>query len=241
VIAKDAYDRGARTFGIVYEKSTHFGVEAAAALGEAASRLGANIAASMGIDLYHQTYANEISQFNASCGCDAVILALMPFDLVTWLWGGGSHGDVVTAAPQPPLGTSSAASCSDPCAGLEYWTSFRPPLGEPLTGPDRYAEVVLWGNPTVDLYNGYVEGAYAEALFLAQQIGRAGKNLTRARLQRMLDSATFDEGISVPLTWAKSAHAANLASRSYEPLYVSRSFAGFRGDSDWIADPWPGG
>jgi ABC-type branched-subunit amino acid transport system substrate-binding protein len=242
VMVKNAFERGARTFGVVYEQSLRLGIELHEAFADAVRRLtGTNVTASAGITGGQVSYSNQVNQFNAACGCDAVFLALTPPTAIQWLGDGGTRGRVVTAGTQAMMDTSFARECGDGCRGLEVWTGFLPPVApfDDQPGVRAYRDLLRSTDPTLDAANGYTESAYAAGILLAQQLGRAGRRLTRAGYQKALDSATLNAGISPVLEWSAASHRAHRWARSFELIVNGGSFAGFRPMTDWVEDPWP--
>jgi len=264
IMAKHAYDTGARRFGIVYESTYHFGVEGAYAFNAAVKRLtGSDIPGYSdplkspkcqqrfcGIVAGAPGYGSEIQTFNSACGspdtggCDFIALLLEPATAVTWMKGGAktAQGKALRlAGPQPLFTYAFGNDCGQPCDQLQLWTGYYPPLGDFL-GRSPIAQFVAdvhQASASADTNNSFVEGGYAGMELLVKALQAVGPNLTRERLKAVLDAMDFDSGLSPPLHWRSGNHFANVTMQAFTMQYKS-GFAGWRDDQIVMSDPWVG-
>lgn len=164
IMVQKAFEGGARTFGIVFDKDYKFGVEGAFAFEKAVERItGKKIpgfrpsldrceGTFCGISAGQLSYP-EANKFNSECqkdnpnsphrgsagalpSCDLVALLLDPTTALTWLVK--SHGVAPqgrTMGPQPLFSRSFAQSCGRICQNMIVWTSFNPPHGAYASSP----------------------------------------------------------------------------------------------------------
>lgn len=263
IMAKNAYDRGARTFGLVWEQNYRFGVEGEAAFKGALSRLdGAELVANQPIQGGAQgSYSNEVSSFNGKCNpsggepedsCDFVALLLEPQTAGAWVRDGGYLGDgngaIGAGGAQPLFGRDFAedfaARCPSPCTtDFWVWTSFKPPLSPFDSEPSvaQYANTMRSYNASADRDNQFVQGGYDGMLLLVEALQKVGPNLTRDRLRATLDSMCFDSGLAAERCYRPGDHFANTSALAYELVVSQGSFSGFRYTrSGFVEDPWVG-
>lgn len=258
IMAKTAYDRGARHFSIVFDSKYRFGVEGAFAFNAAVKRLtGADIpgfTSSLkdcqlrfcGIQPGQSSYATTARQFNNACyqgqanACDFTAYLLEPDTAVSWFNEGR---DQLTPAggAQPLFSQSFAQACKQMCDGMEVWSGYRPPLGSyaGLPAEDAYVKAVQAKSSSIDASNQFLEGGYIGMKLLVAALTEVGPGLTRAALRQALDSMTFDSGLSRPLAWRAGNHFANFSANSFTIDY-KQVFNGFRPSSPFVADPWVG-
>jgi ABC-type branched-subunit amino acid transport system substrate-binding protein len=239
--------RAAKTFGLVYDTTYHFGAEGAAAFRGALRRLFGGqkvLLADVGIDADKGSYKVEVDEFNRACNrCDFVAMLLEPQTALQWIRDGGSFGSVKTGGPQPLFVDSFARSCGAPCNGMWVWTGYRPPVAPFDDDPAvvRYVNDVRAQRSTVDTSNPFVQGGYLGMQLLVKGLEAVGPELTRKRLQAALDRTLFDTGLSVPLRWSAGRHFANNSAHAFSIVINSGSFAGWRYEqTGWVADPWIG-
>lgn len=247
VMAKDAAARGAKKFGIVFDKSYHFGVEGASAFRGALRRLfpGAKVlAADIGIEAGQPSYKTDVDRFNGLCSpCDFVAMLLEPPTALQWIRDGGSFGKVATGGPQPLFVDSFARSCGTPCNGMRVWSGYNPPIPpfDDLPAVVEYVNTVRAHTSSVDVTNPFVEGGYLGMKLLVKALETVGPDLTRARLRAALDAMVLDSGLTVPLRWTRGDHFANDSVHAFSIVINAGSFAGWRYEqTGWIADPWVG-
>lgn len=261
IMAKQAYDAGARRFGIVYEHTYHFGLEGAYAFNQAVRRLtGRDVegysnplrtpkcsARFCGIAADQASYAGEIQTFNNACftepRCDFVALLLEPATARTWMTGGAikpSDGFRM-GGPQPLFSRSFAEECGPNCNNLTLWTGYDPPIGGNLGRPAiaEFVNLVRGVSSGADINSTFVQGAYIGMRLLVEALERAGPDLTRARLASVLDAMRLDTGLSAPLSWRRGDHFANTRMQAWSIQYKDR-FSGWRDLRTSVTDPWVG-
>jgi branched-chain amino acid transport system substrate-binding protein len=261
IMAKHAYDQGARQFSIVYETSYHFGLEGAFAFNAAVQRLtGSGIPGYVnplknpqcnerfcGIKAGAPSYASEINKFNSACGqgkpCDFTALLLEPATAVTWMKGGARSPSPTLrmGGPQPLFTASFGQDCGAACDGLVLWTGYLPPLGDYLGLPavSEYVNTIKNANSSADFNNSFVEGGYVGMNLLVKALKDVGPNLTRENLMKVLDNTDWDSGLSAPLKWRAGNHFANIRMKAFSIQYKS-GFAGWRDEQVSLDDPWVG-
>lgn len=251
VMAKDAAARGAKTFGIVYDYSYHFGVEGASAFRGALGRLFPGqevLKADVGIDAGQPRYQNSVQAFNTNCNpCDFVAMLMEPKTALQWIRDGGSFGDPErggTGGPQPLFLNSFATACGARCNGMRVWTGYMPPI-EPFDdrpGVAQYVNEVRAQKSTIEVNNPFVQGGYLGMELLVEALRQVGPNLTRQRLRAVLDEIIFDKGLSLPLQWRSGNHFANNSVQAFSIVTNAGSFSGWRYEEQtgWVVDPWVG-
>ena len=269
IIAKNAHDRGARTFGLVYETTYHFGLEGARAYNAAVKRLtGQNVPGYAdpdgnatcqktfcGIQAGQSSYSTAVNTFNNGCkvanpksknsgapSCDLVALLLEPGTALTWIANGGIMPKDRTMAPQPLFNADFARACGGPCSDLIVWTGYKPPLPpfDALPAQRQYAATVHAKDSSLDITNSFTQGAYIGMKLTIDAMRQVGPRLTREALKAVLDSVTYDSGLSTPLKWRPGNHFANGSMMSYRMRYQAQTFGGFQRLNDFVKDPWLG-
>lgn len=266
VMVKQAYDRGARAFGIVYDSNYHFGVEGAYAFNGAVRRLTKKDATGYqnplsgvpqcrqgsrfcGIKAGQASYGTEVEVFNSACRggtpCDFVVYLLEPQTALQWMQDGGlAPADLRygIGAPQPLFNRAFASQCGKRCHDMWVWSGYTPPI-EPYIGEDavaRYVSEVRQTNAQADVSNSFVLGGYLGMKMLVRALERVGPELTRPRLVAALDSLTLDAGLSGrALRWSASSHFANRCAVAFS-IQSRPFFAGWRKQTSFVCDPWPG-
>lgn len=261
VMAKDAYVRGARNFGLVFDDEYHFGVEGANAFDQAVKRLtGTDIPGYdsslkscrqrfCGIAPGQSSYSSQANQFNSACygnlnsSCDFVGYLLEPDTMLSWV------ATPRTADPrygqggaQPLFTTDFATNCRQYCANMWVWTGYNPPIGSDagLPGVAQYVNDVHRESASVDALNQFLEGGYDGMELMITALEKVGPDLTRGNLKAVLDGMTYDSGLSAPLSWRSGSHFANTASRAYV-IRFGNQFEGFAdAGTGFIHDPWVG-
>lgn len=266
VMAKNAHERNARHFGIVFDSLYHFGVEGAYAFNQAVKRLtGSDIPGYdpslkscnerfCGIQPNKSSYSSEAQQFYEGCGlavsqgsatpCDFIAVLLEPDTALSWFAAGSAR----SANPRygfggaQPLFTSDfAQKCRSVCDGMWVWTGYNPPI-EQYAGAasvTKYVADVRKESSSADVNNQFLEGGYLGMSLMVEALTKVGPNLTRANLRAVLDSTTFDSGLSSPLTWKPGNHFANASAQAYEIQY-KQGFNGWRSQTGLLPDPWVG-
>lgn len=260
VMAKTAYDRGARDFSIVFDAKYRFGVEGAFAFNAAVKRLtGSDIPGFdpslktctdrfCGIQPGQSSYATQARGFNNACykdpafprGCDYTAYLLEPDTAVSWFNEGRDVHSPIGGA-QPLFSQAFAQACKAACDGMQVWSGYRPPLGSfaGLPAEDAYVKAVKAQSSSIDPTNQFLEGGYVGMRLLVEALTKVGPTLTRASLRQVLDGTTFDSGLSQPLTWRSGNHFANASANAFTIDY-KQVFNGFRTSAPFVTDPWVG-
>ncbi|MHB8508318.1 MAG: ABC transporter substrate-binding protein [Candidatus Dormibacteria bacterium] len=264
IIAKYAYDHGARSFGIVFDNQYKFGVEGANAFDAEVARLtGNHIAGNNSNGACSQRfcgipggntagYSGYVNTFDTACSpCDAVVLLLEPSPAEAWMKGeDGQPKWYNSLYGGEPLFDDNVANNCPGCgaAPMKVWTGYHPAI-QPFDGEApvaKYTNSLSAVSPSDDPHNEFTEGAYlGTRMFIAacQALGKAGLPLTRQNLQSELNSDTFDLGLSsAPLSYNGGAdpHIANSAMAMFAENY-SGTFNGWSYQStDFVPDPAPG-
>jgi ABC-type branched-subunit amino acid transport system substrate-binding protein len=244
IMVRNAHARGARNFGIVFDKDYKFGQEAAAAYNNEVRRLtgsdvpGFNAQNSCrrsfcGVEQGASSYATEVNQFEPG---DFVAMFLEPGTALTWMYTAGSpKPETVTygiGAAQPMFTREFATQCQRACHGMWIWTGYRPPIapydGQPAVR--TYVSDLLKTKPNADKENAFSEGGYVGMLLLVDALRETGPFLTRAGLAATLDRMTSRSGLAIQddLRWRPGDHFANTTMQAFEIQFRSL-FAG------WVA------
>jgi ABC-type branched-subunit amino acid transport system substrate-binding protein len=258
VMAKDAYDRGARKFGIVFDSQYHFGVEGAYAYNQAVKRLttaevdgydpnNSCSVAYCGIEPGKPTYSSEANNFNGNCWsneshCQYVAVLLEPDTATSFFAAGRTKSPSKGIGGAQPLFTRQfAENCRTYCDGMWVWTGYNPPIEALAAQPGvaKYVNEVRAQSASADVANQFLEGGYLGMSLMIAALDKVGPNLTRANLKTTLDSMTFDIGLSSPLSWKPGDHFANRGAQSFEIQY-KQTFNGWRQQSGFQVDPWVG-
>jgi ABC-type branched-subunit amino acid transport system substrate-binding protein len=248
IAAKEMYNAGVRTFGMVYDKDYHFGQEGAAAFRHAVSLLpGAKLKADVGIVSGQQDYGGNVSQFEDGCApCDGTFMLLEPDTAISWIQSDHSQqhyvfGKKQTDGPQPLFTSNFGQACGDLCNNMWVWTGYQPPY-PPFTDDTAdvtYVNAIRSVSSSADTANQFLEGAYIGMQLLVQALQKVGPDLTRARLKQVLDSMTFSSGLTKDEHWTPGDHYANTSMLGFT-IQNSGGFNGFQyQNTGWFADPWP--
>lgn len=256
-MAKHAHDKGARTFGIVYDNQYRFGVEGARAFKKYVESLpGAKLSAYVGIPPLRPSYGGDVKTFNDACeqggavGCHFVAMLLEPSTAESWI---GSQpgaaddkkgfGTKLTGGAQPLFNDRFARNCGAPCSGMLVWTGYNPPVGPLKDLPDvaEYVRDVRSLDAGADITNQFLEGAYLGMRVFVEALKRVGPNLKRSAVQEVMNSMTYENDIATSLRWTESNRFANQGAQAFEIVTAEGSFAGFRAaGTGFITDPRPG-
>ncbi|HVF73770.1 MAG TPA: ABC transporter substrate-binding protein [Acidimicrobiales bacterium] len=264
IMAKNAADRGAKEFGIVFDSQYHFGVEGAYAYNQAVKRLvnkdvdGYDPSLKTctrrfcGIQPNKTSYTSEARDFNSACGmnsttnaggrCDFVAILLEPDTALSWFAAGrGANPGIGFGGAQPLFTRDFAEKCRSSCKGMWVWTGYNPPIEQYAgAGPvSEYVAAVRKESSSADVTNQFLEGGYVGMGLLVEALKKVGPNLTRDNLRTVLDSMTYNSGLSAPLTWKPGNHFANSSAQAFEIQY-EQSFTGWRSRTPLIPDPWVG-
>lgn len=254
VMAKHAYDTGARTFGIVYDRQYKFGVEGQKAFAEYIGTLGgATLKASVPLTPKQPNYSSEAKQFNDACGaggCQFVAMLLTPETAATYISSQPEQngrrlgfGTMQTGGAQPLFNERFARDCGRPCDGMYVWTGYNPPIGRLSSLKDvaAYVDDVRSVDPGVDVNNQFLEGAYLGMKVFVAALEKAGPKLTRAAVRDAMNTTPYTSDLASPLSWSPSLRFANQTAQAFRIVTSSGSFAGFaEAGTGFLKDPTPG-
>ncbi|MDQ3758210.1 MAG: ABC transporter substrate-binding protein, partial [Actinomycetota bacterium] len=252
VMAKYGWEKkAARTFAIVWDEHYKFGREGKDAFVRQVEAMGGKVVADQPLQPLQSSYAGEVEAFNAKCkngGCDMVAMLLLPDTAQKWVVRQPAKGKVYTAGAQTLFTDSFAQQCVQSagaeCHGIAVWTGYNPPVGAlgALPGVASYVEDVRALNPSIDVNNQFLEGAYLGMKVFVDALRKVGPNLTRARLREAMDQTTYQTDLASPLTWRPGKHAANVRSRSFSIVVSQRTFTGWADEgTGFLLDPAHGG
>ena len=253
IMAKHAHDKGAKTFGIVWDQQYKFGQEGASAFKQYVKQLtGSDVKADVGITPGRANYSGEANRFNEQCnpGCDFVAFLLDPTTANTYISSQvdkdgrrQGFGKVLTGGAQPLFNERFARDCGRPCDGMLVWTGYNPPIGGLASKPGvaAYINDVKSVDPGVDVNNQFLEGAYLGMQVFVEALTRVGPKLTREALQQQMNNMKYASDLSSPLAWSANQRFANQAAQAFRVVTASGTFAGFAEvGSGFIPDPTPG-
>lgn len=254
IMAKRAWDDGARSFGIVYDNQYKFGKEGASAFKQYVKELtGGDPKAYVGIPPRQASYSSYAAQFNDACGtagCEFVAMLLTPETAATYISSqtdkNGKRqgfGTKYTGGAQPLFNERFARDCSLACDGMYVWTGYNPPIGRLSSQADvaAYVDDVHSLDPGADVSNQFMEGAYLGMKVFVTALEKVGPRLTRAALRDAMNSLTYNSGLSSALTWSPSQRFANQTAQAFKIVTASGSFAGFaEAGTGFLKDPTPG-
>jgi ABC-type branched-subunit amino acid transport system substrate-binding protein len=240
IMARDAYNRGARSFSIVFDKTYRFGVEAARAFNDEVNKLTrANVAgynsanncqkAFCGVLAAQPSYNTEVQEFAPNKG-DFLAMFLEPTTALTWM---STPGAPTASGPEsPPYGIGAgqplftydfANNCQKPCDQMMVWTSYKPPIEAyaQLPAIQTFVDDLKKANSRADEKNAFSLGGYIGMLLFVEAAQKVGPFLTRARLQQTLDQMNFASGLThqQALAWRPGNHSANVTMQAFAIQY----------------------
>jgi ABC-type branched-subunit amino acid transport system substrate-binding protein len=259
VMAANASSRGAKTFGIVWDKNYRFGVEGHAAFVGAVKRLGGVVNSDQGVDGNQGDFANTAKTFMDDCGgtsfskCDFVATLLEPAPASSWVLRDGGLGDgkthprVGVGVPQPLFVNSFARDCKGYCANMWAWTSFNPPIPPFDDAPAvaTYRTDLANQSSVADASNPHVQGAYVGMMLLVKVLQILGPAPTREGARQVLDSMNganaFESGMAPPISFKPGNHYGNVGAQAFEDIVSGKdsnaTFANWRyTNSGFISD-----
>ena len=251
----------AHNVGIVYDSKYKFGPEGANAFKAQIQRscgstlsMGSDCSTAFcGVSPDATSYTSQITAFNGACAgssgspkCDVVVMLLEPGPMEVWMRGEENCGCSwyrTLMGGEPLFDDSLAGNCGQGCARMMVWTGYKPYL-QPFDGEApvyTYAHALAQVCPSCDLHNEFTEGAYLGTELFIAACQQVGSNLTRAALRQVLDSQTFDLGLSQPLHYGTGLpHLANTSMAAYSDN-ASGTFNGWSyANTGFISDPAPG-
>lgn len=244
IMAKHAYDQGARSFGILYDQQYRFGKEGAEAFrAQVKLMTGQEPRAFVGVQPGRASYSTDIQKFNEACGqsgCEFVALLLEPATAETLIVGRPHLGTKLTGAAQTLFNERFAKNCGVPCAGMYVWTGYNPPIGTltELPGVKQYVNDVKLVRSTVDETNQFMEGAYLGMSVFVEALRLTGPELTRRRLQQVLNQMSHTSDLASHLVWTADRRHANFRAQAFSIVVAQGSFAGFQNaQTGFVPDP----
>lgn len=237
ILVDDAINEGAASFAVVYDDRDAYAQRIAAAIeDEIATHDDASVSISQPLLPGRASYSSEIQQFNEACGagCDAVIPLLNRQTFLTWMAGRPRDATLRTSLWPELFSETVGRDCSGRgCDGVIVWSPFLAPAGSESEASALYRDSVRSQSPTADLNSMRTLLGFEAVLHAAYAMGQAGPNPTRASVQSILDSESYDLGLTgTPMTWTASRDP-NRSLRGYEIVTAQGSFVGFRDATGW--------
>lgn len=243
IMCHDAYKRGARKFSIVFDNNYRFGVEAAEAFNACVKGLtGKDVAgynksytceqSFCGIRANQSSYSSDVAKFEAG---DFVALFTEPDTAQKWMIDPNTKkpSDIKFGygGAQPLFTRSFAVNCQSKCDGMEIWTGFKPPIEGYADDPAvrTYVEDLKRTKPDADEFNAFTQGGYVGMLLLAQALKAVGPEVTRERLQAVLNHTCLVSGLTIQpkICFTPGSRFANLTMQSFAIQYRG-TFGGWR-------------
>ncbi|HEX2039707.1 MAG TPA: ABC transporter substrate-binding protein [Acidimicrobiales bacterium] len=256
VMAKHAFDNGAKTFGIVYDNQYKFGIEGLDAFAAYVKQLpGADLKEPVGVPPGLASYSGEATTFNSRCNpaCDFVAMLLTPETANVYINSQVTEGErkrgfgrLLTGGAQPLFNERFARDCGKFCDGMLVWTGYNPPVGRLASEPAvaAYVDDVKSVDPGVDVNNQFLEGAYLGMKVFVEALQKVGPRLTRAAVRDVMNSMTYESDLVSSLTWGPQVpqqRFANLSAQAFKIVTASGSFVGFaEANTGFLRDPTPG-
>lgn len=238
--------KGAQSFAIVWDSKYKFGVEGRNAFVSQVQALGGVIKADRQLDPDQPSYASEADAFNTICGggqCDMVALLLLPDTAKKWMARNPAMGKLYTAGAQTlftdRFGQDCVQAASERCHGLTVWTGYNPPIGPLASKPGvaGYVNDVRALNPSIDVRNQFLQGAYLGMSVFVEALKRVGPGLTRAALRAELDKMDYQTDLSSTLSWRPGNHWANASAQSFSMVVTQGTFNGWSHQTGFVRDP----
>jgi len=215
IMADQAYKRGARHMAIVFDNNYHFGREAASAFNAEVHRLtghdvqgynsnnGCN-GLYCGIQAGQNSYSSQAATVKQGSP-DFIALFLEPETALTWMQDPNTPAANSTtvkygyAAAQPLFTYQFESQCGAKCDQMVAWTGFKPNVEQYTrdSAVRSYVDALRSVNPQADPYNQFSEGAYQGMQLLVAALRKVGPDLTRARLQAVLNAMTLKGGLTL--------------------------------------------
>ena len=244
IMAKYAYDQGARGFGIVYDTRYKFGVEGKDAYEKFVKTLpGATLVHAEGIEPGQPGYGPQIRNLDSGCGtkCDAVVMLVDPGTAEVWIAGDDRYlaRAKFRMGASPLFNSRFGQNCKERCHEMLVFTGYTPALeaNVNLPGVRQYIDDVRAINSNIDTSNQFLEGSYLGMTVFVEALKRVGPNLTRKRLQEVMNSMTYQTDLAGTLSWGPTKRFSNTKAQAWKIL-ASSSFEGFRdARSGWLEDP----
>ncbi len=250
IMAKHAYDNGARTFGIVWDNRFRFGLEGADAFKKQVKAMGGTVKADVPIEPDRTSYGSEATNFNNACnntssgsGCDAVVLLLVPSTAETWKGSNSGanagRGDE-TYGHQTLFTDDFATKCRDWCNEMMVFTGYNPPI-PPLdkkAGVAEYVQDVRSERSGIDYRNQFLQGAYLGMKVFVEAVARCSPDVNRACVQQTLNSMDYQSDLASTLSWRANSRHANKTAQGFRVEATGGSFNGWQYmQTGWLKDP----
>ena len=211
-IAEDARQRDAWRFALVRDGVHQFGHDGAAAFRDQVGRLGGRVVADIAVDPADADLTDEARAFDAACGgtvrrCDAVVLLLAPSTALAWRdaspaggRGGPRHGRLIYGA-HTLSGDAFAVACGQWCDGMTVFSPYGPAISDGDAALTAYVRSVRAERADIDVRGLAAQHGYVAMTVFSEAARRCSPDLTRECLRQVLDTATFDTGLTAPLRW----------------------------------------
>ena len=257
IMAQNAAARGAKKFSIVFDRDYRFGKEAAEAYQSEVKRLtgGAGVdgynsdhncvRSFCGIYAGQSNYETYVEQFEPG---DFVAMFLEPTTAVTWMSTPGAPRAIGDNAPKAGVGAAQPLftrnfgnNCQSACDQMWVWTGYKPPIEDYANDPAvrTFVDDLKKTKSDADWNNQFAEGGYVGMQLLVEALKKVGPLLTRQRLKIVLDSMSFESGLTLQrsITWRPGNHFANTRMQAFVMQYKG-TFSGWR-DGPIVDDPHP--
>jgi ABC-type branched-subunit amino acid transport system substrate-binding protein len=239
IMADEAYKRGARKFGIVFDSNYHFGKEAAAAYNTEVKRLtGSGVQGFnsqntctqryCGIQAGQNNYSGKVTEFYGAKP-DYVALFLEPETALTWMQDPNTLSATDRQIPfgygaaQPLFTYQFETQCGAKCDQMVVWTGFKPNVEKYRNDPAvvAYVRALKAQRPSADEYNQFTESAYVGMQLLVAALRKVGPELTRERLRNVLNAMSYKDGLTLQglLTFSPTSRFANTTMQAFTMQY----------------------
>jgi ABC-type branched-subunit amino acid transport system substrate-binding protein len=239
IMADEAYKRGARNMGIVFDSNYHFGKEAAVAFNNEVKRLtgsgvkGYNAQNTCtqrycGIQAGQNNYSGKVTEFYGATP-DFVALFLEPETALTWMQDPNTPGATAVTIPygygaaQPLFTNQFETQCGAKCDQMVVWTGFKPNVEKYRNDPAvvSYVRALKAKRPSADEYNQFTESAYVGMQLLVAALRKVGPELTRERLRNVLNTITYKDGLTIQgtMTFTPTTRFANVTMQAFTMQY----------------------
>jgi Periplasmic binding protein len=221
--------QGARTFALVHDAKSDYGMQAAASFRDHVATLpGASIRVVQPVD---GPVAGAVNSYNEACRddrCDSVVWAMLPLQARDWLRAGAASSRLWTSGLYYELDAGVLHECGDPiranCENLHIWSAF-----------DEADDDQPWP---------WLASAHVGTKLLVAALERVGPILTRERLRQALDGARYELPLTGPMQWGPRLPLDRVGNPRARAVRVvpETGRAGRVEDAGtgWVADPTPG-
>jgi ABC-type branched-subunit amino acid transport system substrate-binding protein len=215
IMADDAFKRGAKNMGVVFDNNYKFGKEAALAFSNEVKRLtgkgvlGQNANNNCdqrycGIKAAEPSYSGDSARFYGAKP-DFVALFVEPETALTWMRDPNTPAATSKDIPygygaaQPLFTKQFEAQCRAKCDQMVVWSGFKPNVEKYANDPAvvDYVRALQATNRQADPYNQFTESAYVGMQLLVQALKTVGADLTRDRLKAVLDGMSYPNALTL--------------------------------------------